>query len=83
MAKKYGSITVVAYAQTRDGGLVDVDTLNEEQKRKLATELSIRLLNTAYAGQGITFFPASCPPDDNSDNAETRKERQVCVTGNG
>lgn len=62
MAKKYGPITVVAYAQTRDGGLVDVDTLNEEQKRKLATELSLRLLREAYAGQGIEFFPASNPP---------------------
>lgn len=59
MAKQYGPITVVAYAQTRDGGLVDVDTLNEQQKRTLATELSCRLLNEAYAEQGIKFFPAS------------------------
>lgn len=62
MAKKYGLITVEAFVQTRDGGLVDVDTLDEERKRKLATELSLRLLREAYAGEGIEFFPAGSPP---------------------
>ena len=75
MAKKYGSITVAAYAQTNDGGLVDVDTLNEQQERKLATELSCRLLNEAYAGQGVKVFPAS--------REETGKEERLCATGNG
>lgn len=68
MAKKYGSITVVAYAQTRDGGLIDVDTLDEARKRKLATELSLRLLREAYAGQGIEFFPASDGKEANKDD---------------
>ena len=61
MAKKYGPITVEAFVQTRDGGLADVDTLNEERKRKLATELSVRMLNEIYAAQGVRFFPASRP----------------------
>ena len=75
MAKKYGSITVVAYAQTRDGGLLDVDTLSERQKRRLVTELSCRLLNEAYAGQGVKVSPAS--------RKETGAEWQPCATGNG
>lgn len=62
MAKKYGPITVIAYAMTRDGGLVDVDTLDEERKRTLATELSIRILNEAYAKEGVKFFPADEAP---------------------
>lgn len=59
MAKKYGPITVLAYAQTRDGSLIDVDTLNEAQRHKLATELKLRMLNGFYAGQGVTFYRAS------------------------
>ena len=62
MAKQYGPITVVAYAQTRDGGLLDVDALDAQQKRTLATELSCRLLNEACAGQGVHFFPAPRRP---------------------
>ena len=58
MAKKYGPITVVAYAQSRGGGLIDVDTLNEAQRRELATELKLRMLNGFYAGQGVTFYRA-------------------------
>ena len=77
MAKKYGSVTVVAYAQTRDGGLVDVDTLSEQQKRVLATKLSCLLLNEAYAGQGVKFFPASQPPTNDPDSGT---ERQLCAT---
>lgn len=69
MAKKYGPITVEAFVRTRDGGLADVDTLNKEQKRKLATELSVRMLNEFYAGQGVRFFPAPCPPNGSISSA--------------
>ena len=62
MAKQYGPVRVIAYAQTRDGGLLDVDALDAQQKRTLATELSRRLLNEAYAGQSVHFFPASRKP---------------------
>ena len=68
MAKKYGPITVEAFAQIRDGGLADADALNEERKRILATELSVRMLNEIYAGQGVRFFPASCPPANGTDS---------------
>lgn len=77
MAKKYGPITVEAFAQTRDGGLADVDALNEEQKRKLATELSVRMLNELYAGQGVRFFPAPCPPSGPA-CPEAGEERLLC-----
>ncbi|MBQ9492434.1 MAG: hypothetical protein IJR54_01700 [Oscillibacter sp.] len=58
MAKKYGPITVTACARTRNGAPVDVDALDPERRRTLATELSLRILNEAYAGEGIRFFPA-------------------------
>ena len=51
--KKYGPITVEAFVQTHDGGLVDVDTLDASQRRRLATELSVWLLDAAYAGTGV------------------------------
>lgn len=59
MAKKYGKITVEAFAPTRDGGLVDVDTLDASRRRGLATELSVGLLNAAYAGTGVKVSAAN------------------------
>ena len=63
MAKKYGPITVEAYVPTKDGRLLDVDEdLTPEQKEWLATELSIKILNTAYAGKAVFFRKGSPPP---------------------
>ena len=62
MAKVYGGITVEAFVPTKDGKLLDVDKdLTEEQKKRLATELTIKMLNSYYAGVA-TFFRADSPP---------------------
>ena len=63
MAKVYNGVTVEAYVPTKDGRLLDVDKdLTDEQRQELATELSVRFLNTMYAGVA-TFFPKDNPPE--------------------
>lgn len=62
MAKVYGGVTVEAYVPTKDGRLLDVDKdLTDEQRKYLATELSIRLLNSFYHGKATFFRKGSAP----------------------
>lgn len=62
MAKVYGGVTVEAFVPTKDGRLLDVDNdLTDEQRRYLATELSIRLLNSFYRGKATFFRLGSAP----------------------
>lgn len=51
--KKREPIIVKAYAKTKDGGEVDVDTLDPEQKEELATWLKITYLNALFRGQAV------------------------------
>ena len=53
MAKKREPIIVKAYVKTVDGGEVDVDTLNPEQKRAFATQMKITYLNALFRGQAV------------------------------
>lgn len=50
-------ITVKAYVKV-NGVETDVDTLNEEQRRRLGTAIKVTMLNELFAGQ-IRFYPAS------------------------
>lgn len=59
--KERPPITVKAYVKV-NGVETDVDTLNEEQRRRLATMLSVTLLNERFAGQAH-FFPAGEKPE--------------------
>ena len=54
--KERPPITVKAYVKV-NGVETDVDTLSEERRRRLATMLSVTLLNERFAGQAC-FFPA-------------------------
>lgn len=57
MAKKERPpITVKAYVKV-NGVETDVDALNEEQRRRLATALKVAVLNELFAGQ-VHFYPA-------------------------
>ena len=62
--KERPPITVKAYVKV-NGVETDVDTLNEEQRRRLATMLSVTLLNERFAGQAH-FFPAEEKPEEQS-----------------
>ena len=59
MAKEQKKIRVKAYIHVRDQ-LVDVDTLNEEQKDYLGASLQVAMLNGAYRGKAK--FWADLPP---------------------
>ncbi len=50
-------ITVKAYVKV-NGVETDVDTLNEEQRRRLGTAIKVTMLNELFAGQ-VRFYPAS------------------------
>ncbi len=56
MAKKREPIIVKAYVKTADGGEVDVDTLNPEQKEELAAWLKITYLNALFRGQAVFYL---------------------------
>ena len=49
-------ITVKAYVKV-NGVETDEDTLNEEQRRRLATAIKVTMLNELFAGQ-VRFYPA-------------------------
>lgn len=59
-------ITVKAYVKV-NGVETDVDTLNEEQRRRLGTALKVAVLNELFAGQ-VRFYPAE------EDEAHTKEE---------
>ena len=64
MAKVYNGITVAAYVPTKDGRLLDVDEdLTPEQRRWLATELSLKMLNSAYRGVAVFYRKGDPPPE--------------------
>ena len=67
MAKReWPPITVKAYVKV-NGVETDVDTLNEEQRRRLATAIKVTMLNELFAGL-VRFYPAG------EENAQRRTE---------
>ena len=59
MAKKAQKIRTIAYIHVGDQ-LVDVDTLNPQQRDYLGASLSVAMLNGAYRGKAQ--FWADLPP---------------------
>ena len=59
-------ITVKAYVKV-NGVETDVDTLNEEQRRRLGTAIKVTVLNELFAGK-VRFYPAS------EDNTQRRTD---------
>lgn len=59
MARKHEKIRVVAYVHVGDQ-LVDVDTLNDEQRNYLGASLQVAMLNGAYRGK-VKFW-SELPP---------------------
>lgn len=54
MARPKQVIRTVSYVHSKDGGLIRFDDLTDEQKRKAATELKIRMLSAMFPG--VEFF---------------------------
>lgn len=55
--KSWEDITVRAFVKDKDGNLIDVDTLNQEQRVRLATWLKCEWLNGMFQGKAV-FTPA-------------------------
>lgn len=59
MAKAKKKVTCTAYIRV-NGELVDVDTLNSEQRNYLGAKMQESILNTMYKGEAE--FTAQLPP---------------------